>query len=131
MEDKEKEMFVYEYAVLRYVPRVEREEFVNVGLIMMCKRLKWIKAEILLDRAKLGVFDCAHAPEEIEYQFNGFLRVAAGDASGGPMAELPVEERFRWLSAVKSACLATSRPHPGLTSDPETTFERLFSELVK
>ena len=56
MEDKEKEMFVYEYAVLRYVPRVEREEFINVGLLMMCKRLKWIKAEILLDRAKLGVY---------------------------------------------------------------------------
>ena len=79
---RSKEMFVYEYAVLRYVPRVEREEFINVGLLMMCKRLKWIKAEILLDRAKLGVFDCAHTPEEIEYQFNGFLRVAAGDASG-------------------------------------------------
>ncbi len=131
MEDKEKEMFVYEYAVLRYVPRVEREEFVNVGLLMMCKRLKWIKAEISLDRAKLGVFDCAHTPEEIGHQFDGFLRVAAGDASGGPMAELPVEERFRWLSAVKSACLATSRPHPGLTSDPDATFRRLFSELVK
>lgn len=131
MEDKEKDMFVYEYAVLRYVPRVEREEFVNVGLLMMCKRLKWIKAEILLDRAKLGVFDCAHTPEEIEYQLNGYINMAAGDASGGPMAGLPVEERFRWLSAVKSACLATSRPHPGLTSDPDATFERLFSELVR
>lgn len=131
MEDKEKELFVYEYAVLRYVPRVEREEFVNVGLLMMCKRLKWIKAEILLDRAKLGVFDCAHTPEEIEYQLNGYINVAAGDTSGGPMAGLPVEERFRWLSAVKSACIATSRPHPGLTSDPEATFECLFSELVR
>lgn len=131
MEENMKEKFVYEYAVIRYVPRIEREEFVNVGLLMMCKRLKWIKAEILIDRAKLGVFDCAHAPEEIEYQLNDYVNVAVGDASAGPMAGLPVEERFRWLSAVKSACLATSRPHPGLTSDPEATFERLFSELVK
>lgn len=93
--------------------------------------LKWIKAEIYLDPAKLAVFNCAHSIEEIRDQFAGFLKVAAGDRSGGPMAELPVEERFRWLSAVKSACLATSRPHPGLTSDPEATFRRLFAEQVK
>lgn len=111
--------------------RVEREEFVNVGLLMMCKRLKWIKAEILINPARLGVFDCAHSIEEIKHQLQGFLNVAFGAADAGPMAELPVEERFRWLSAVKSACLATSRPHPGLTSNPDITFNRLFTELVK
>ncbi len=125
------ERFVYEYAVIRYVPRVEREEFINVGLLMMCKRLKWIKAEIYLDPAKLTVFDCAHSIDEIQNQFAGFLKIASGDRSGGPMAELPVEERFRWLAAVKSACLATSRPHPGLTSDPEATFSRLFTDQVR
>lgn len=125
------EKYVYEYAVIRYVPRVEREEFINVGLLLMCKRLKWIKAEIYLDPAKLGAFDCAHSIEEIGDQLECFLKVASGDKSGGPMAELPVEERFRWLSAVKSACLTTSRPHPGLTSDPESTFRHLFSEQVK
>lgn len=124
------EMHVYEYAVIRYVPRVEREEFVNVGLLMMCKRLKWIKAEIHLDAAKLSVFNCAHTIGEIERQLAGFANVASGDRTAGPMAELPVEERFRWLSAVKSACLATSRPHPGLTSDPDATFDRLFREQI-
>ncbi len=124
------EKYVYEYAVIRYVPRVEREEFINVGLLMMCKRLKWIKAEIRLDLDKLAVFNCAHTLNEIRNQFDGFLNVASGDRSGGPMAELPVEERFRWLSAVKSACLATSRPHPGLTSNPEATFSRIFAEQV-
>lgn len=124
------EKHVYEYAVIRYVPRVEREEFINVGLLMMCKRLKWIKAEIYIDPAKLAVFNCAHSIEEIRNQFDGFIKVASGDRSGGPMAELPVEERFRWLSAVKSGCLATSRPHPGLTSDPEATFLHLFAEQV-
>lgn len=126
-----KEQHVYEYAVIRYVPRVEREEFINVGLLMMCKRLKWIKAEIFPDPAKLAVFNCAHSIEEIGEQLDGFLKVASGDRAGGPMAELPVEERFRWLSAVKSACLSTSRPHPGLTSDPNATFRRLFAEQVK
>lgn len=124
------EKHVYEYAVIRYVPRVEREEFINVGLLMMCKRLKWINAEIYIDPAKLAVFNCAHSIEEIRNQFDGFIKVASGDRSGGPMAELPVEERFRWLSAVKSGCLATSRPHPGLTSDPEATFLHLFAEQV-
>lgn len=124
------EKYVYEYAVIRYVPRVEREEFINVGLLMMCKRLKWIKAQIHLDEDKLSVFNCAHSIEEIRRQFDGFLNVASGNRSGGPMAGLPVEERFRWLSAVKSACLATSRPHPGLTVDPDSTFNRLFSEQV-
>lgn len=125
------EKYVYEYAVIRYVPRVEREEFVNVGLLMMCKRLKWIKAELYLDADKLSVFNCAHTVEEIHRQLDGFLKVASGDRAGGPMSELPVEERFRWLSAVKSCCLATSRPHPGLTSDPDATFHRLFQELVR
>lgn len=124
------ERYVYEYAVIRYVPRVEREEFVNVGLLMMCKRLKWIKAELYLNTDKLSVFNCAHTVDEIRRQFDGFLKVASGDRSGGPMSELPVEERFRWLSAVKSACLATSRPHPGLTADPDATFRHLFNELV-
>ena len=124
------EKYVFEYAVIRYIPRVEREEFINVGLLMMCKRLKWIKAEIRLDLDKLAVFNCAHTLNEIRNQFDGFLNVASGDRSGGPMAELPVEERFRWLSAVKSACLATSRPHPGLTSDPDATFRRIFAEQV-
>lgn len=123
--------YVYEYAVIRYVPRVEREEFVNVGLLMMCKPLKWIKAEIYLDNNKLKVFDCAHSVREIECQLEGFLKVASGAREGGPMAMMPVEERFRWLSAVKSACLGTSRPHPGLTSDPDATFQRLFVDLVR
>ena len=69
------EKHVYEYAVMRYVPRVEREEFINVGLLMMCKRLKWIKAEIYLDPEKLAVFDCAHTLDEIRNQFDGFLKV--------------------------------------------------------
>lgn len=84
-----KEQHVYEYAVIRYVPRVEREEFINVGLLMMCKRLKWIKAEILPDPAKLAVFNCAHSIEEIGEQLDGFLKVASGDRAGG-----------RWLNCL-------------------------------
>lgn len=125
------DMNLYEYAVIRYVPRVEREEFINVGLVMMCKRRRWLRIEVKPDSRKLGVFDCAHSLEEIRRQLEAFIKVGRGEKDGGPMAELPVEERFRWLTAVKSSCLSTSRPHPGKTADLDLTFGRLWSELVE
>lgn len=121
---------LYEYAVIRYVPRVEREEFINVGLVMMCKRSRWMRARLAVSPARLAVYDCAHTPGEIEEQLGIFLRLADGDRNAGPMATLPVEERFRWLTAVKSSCIQTSRPHPGTSDDLDITFDRLFDELV-
>ena len=64
-------------------------------------------------------------------QCNGFVRIAHGDKGAGPIAELLPEERFRWITAMKSACIATSRPHPGRCENLEETFDRLFNELVK
>mgnify|MGYP001111355780 FL=1 len=124
------EKHLYEYAVIRYVPRVEREEFVNVGLVMMCKRRRWARVELLVDPVKIGVFGGAVAIDEIEHQLSAYKLIGEGHPSGGPMAALPVEERFRWLTAVKSCCIATSRPHPGLTDDLDAAFCRLFTELV-
>ncbi len=124
------EKHLYEYAVIRYVPRVEREEFVNVGLVMMCKRRLWARVELLVDPVKIGVFGGALTIDEIEHQLSAYKLIGEGHPSGGPMAALPVEERFRWLTAVKSCCIATSRPHPGLTDDLDAAFCRLFTELV-
>lgn len=121
---------VYEYAVIRYVPDVEREEFVNIGLLMMCKRRRWIQIHIELDAERMRHLRGCHAMEEIERQIGTFLSVARGEKRGGSLATLPVEERFRWLTAVKSACLQTSRPHPGLTHDLDDTFRRLLHRLV-
>lgn len=121
---------VYEYAVIRYVPSVEREEFLNVGLVMMCKRRRWVRARIRVDRDRLAAFGAPHTPEEIEDQLRTFTQTAEGGVKAGPIGLLPAEERFRWLSAVKSSCLQTSRPHPGLTADPDATFEDLFERLV-
>lgn len=126
----EEEQKLYEYAVVRYVPSVEREEFVNIGLIMMCKRQRWIRIQLHLDEKKLGTYRCPHTREEILAQLKGFTQVCEGKPEGGPMALLPVEERFRWLTAVKSASIATSRPHPGKTKDLESEFLRLFTTLV-
>ena len=124
------ELNKYEYAVVRYVPRVEREEFINVGLAMMCKRRRWIKVGIFIPEGKL----CAMCPdtdrEILARQLQSFIEIAEGKRSAGPVAQYPVEERFRWISAVKSSVIQTSRPHPGLCEDLDATFSRLFEELV-
>lgn len=121
----------YEYAVLRYVPRVEREEFVNVGLAMMCKRRRWIKVAILLPEGKLSAMCPETDCEGLARQLQAFVDIAEGKHEAGPVAQYPVEERFRWISAVKSSIIQTSRPHPGLCEDLEETFSRLFTELVE
>ena len=121
----------YEYAVLRFVPRVEREEFINVGLAMMCKRRRWIKVAVLLPEGKLLAMCPGADREALRGQLQSFVDIAEGKRSAGPVALYPVEERFRWISAVKSSVIQTSRPHPGLCDDLEATFGRLFEELVE
>lgn len=121
---------IYEYAVIRIVPKVEREEFFNVGLIMMCKRRRWIRCEIDLKTSLLSHFKCEIQADMIARQLDSMRQIAEGNPACGEIAALPVEERFRWLTAVRSACIQTSRPHPGLTDDLDTTFTRLAQELV-
>lgn len=129
---------LYEYAVVRYVPRVDREEFINIGMIMMCKRRKWLRGEIRLNEERILAFDPLANVEEITAQASVFMRQDV------PGADIPVEERYRWLAAVKSAVLQVSPSHPGLlpaSGDLEVSpsesierlnahFDRLFSELV-
>ncbi|MCM1162742.1 MAG: DUF3037 domain-containing protein [Muribaculaceae bacterium] len=122
---------LYEYAVLRYVPRAEREEFVNIGLAMMCKRLKWLRLEVRLDPRRLDALGSTPGIEALSRQLKAFQDIAAGVPEAGPIAECPVEERFRWLTAEKSACIRTSPVHPGLTTDLDNTFRHIFAEQVE
>lgn len=122
---------LYEYAVIRYVPRVEREEFINVGLIMMCKSRRWLRVELWIDERKMAVHDCELTRDELAQQLSAFTLIGEGQREGGSIASLEAEERFRWLTAVKSACVQTSRPHPGITDNLDATFARLMEELVK
>lgn len=83
-----------------------------------------------VDAKRMSGFDNELSHGEILRQLDGVIAVAEGKPSAGPMAANPVEERFRWLTAVRSACIQTSRPHPGKTDNLDATFDRLFEELV-
>lgn len=125
------EVKIYEYAVIRLVPKVEREEFFNIGLIMFSKKEKYIRFEFHLCSEKFRTMKCKIDFGDISKNLENFKHVASGEKEGGPIALLDIPERFRWLTAVRSSVIQTSRPHPGKTRDLDGTFERLFEELVK
>lgn len=121
---------VYEYAVIRVVPKVEREEFVNVGLILFSKRKRFIRFEYHISEDKIRCFckefDLAQVKENLE----SFVKIISGAKDGGPIAKLEPDEKFRWITAVKSSGIQSSRPHPGFSTDLNATFDRLIKELV-
>ena len=121
---------LYEYAVIRLVPKVEREEFFNVGIILFSKRAKYIKALYKVDENKLNLFSSELESESLFANLHVFDKICSGTKEGGPIAALDVPERFRWLTAVRSASIQTSRPHPGFSDDLDQTLEILFRELV-
>ncbi len=126
MQDKH----VYEYAVIRLVPKVEREEFFNVGLILFSKQARYLRVAYTFDADKIRAFcnDCD--VESLKTNLSIFTKIGNGTACGSPIATLDVDERFRWLTAIKSSAIQTSRPHPGVSGDLDATFERLYQELV-
>ncbi len=126
LEDK-----IYEYAVIRLVPKVEREEFFNIGLVMFSKREKFIRMEFFLCPDKFRLMHSRLDYEDIIKNLEIFKKIAGGERDGGPIASLEIPERFRWLTAVRSSAVQTSRPHPGKSKDLEKTFGKLFEELVK
>lgn len=135
MQDKH----LYEYAVIRVVPRVEREEFLNVGVVLYCARPRFLGVRFALNEHRLGAFapgrtdaepGGAIEPLQLAEYLLAFERICKGDPNGGPIAALTPAERFRWLTATRSTVLQTSRVHPGFCTSPEETLGRLFGELV-
>ncbi|WP_407508513.1 DUF3037 domain-containing protein [Elizabethkingia anophelis] len=122
---------IYEYAVIRLVPKVEREEFFNIGLVMFSKKEKYIRVEFHLCPDKFALMHSKLDYEDITQNLISFQKIAKGDKNGGSIALLEIPERFRWLTAVRSAVVQTSRPHPGKSKDLDKTFDKLFEELVK
>ena len=127
--------WLYEYAIVRFVPRADRGEFINIGLIMMNKRKKWMEAKIHLDEKRLQTFFPKVDLKSLEMQCRLFERRDV------PASDLPIEEKYRWLTAEKSAVIRVSSSHPGIVFPrtqkeliPEeimrNEFERLFNDLV-
>jgi hypothetical protein len=123
----------FEYAVVRVVPRVERDEFVNAGVILYSRSLDFLAARIELDRDRLAaLFPGAVADVgEIERALSLIPRVASGDPSAGPIALMSLSERFHWLVAPRSAMTQVSPVHSGLCDDPARTLDHLVDSMVR
>ena len=121
---------IYEYAIVRVVPVVEREEFINTGVIVCCKKGKYIRMQYHLCEDKIRALSPDADMGEIRKNLEAFSKIAAGEKEGGPIASLDEAERFRWLTAVRSASIQTSRPHPGFSDNLDETTQRLFAEMV-
>ena len=122
---------LFEYAVLRVVPRVEREEFVNVGVILYCAGQGFLQVTYELDEARLTAFAGPHLDlADVRARLHSFERICGGRATGGPIGQLAIASRFRWLTAQRSTIIQTSPVHPGLCNDAAATLARLHAQLV-
>lgn len=124
------ERHLFEYAVIRVVPRVEREEFLNVGVVLYCSKQKFLQALYKVNEERLKTFCKELDIQELQAYLLSFDKICRGGAVGGPIGQLPLAERFRWLTAVRSTIVQTSPVHPGLCIDAKETLEKLFEELV-
>ena len=121
----------YLYAVLRVVPRVEREEFINAGVVVFSRPGRFLGVRTYLNAEKLSAFDpsCDHAL--VAAYLAGIEAVAAGGKDAGPMAGLDLSERFHWIAAPSNTIIQPSPVHPGLTTNLAATLDRLFATLVR
>lgn len=124
------ELHLFEYAVIRVLPRVEREEFLNVGVILYCRSLRFLEARYLLQPERLTA--CFPGVDLILLQqyLDAFTAIAAGSPSAGPIARLDAASRFRWLTATRSTILQSSKVHPGRCSDPRLQLQLLMQSFV-
>ena len=121
---------VFQYAVLQVVPRVERGERFNAGVVVYSRRHRFLAARVQLDRAKLAALAPEADADEVERHLQALARVAAGDGDAGAVAAMEQSERFHWLAAPSSTVIQPSPVHTGLCGDPAATLDRLFAELV-
>ncbi len=124
------EQHLFEYAIIRVVPQVEREEFMNVGVVVFCMRPKFLQARYLLNQERLAAFGPKLDIAEIEAYLCAFERICNGQKGSGKIGELPHSERFRWLTATRSTVVQCSKVHPGLCESPPAILERLYEQMV-
>jgi len=124
------EQYTYDYAVIRVVPKVEREEFVNVGVIVSCPDREFLEARIQFDEGRLLALEPKMDLETVRAHLDSFAAICAGGAQAGPIGALPQRERFRWLVAPRSTVIQVSPVHTGRCTNPELTLEHLLTAMV-
>ena len=126
MQDK----VMYEYAIIRFAPYVEREEFFNVGVILYCKSKKFLSLRYEINPHKLKAFGCEHSLEEIETYLKAWELICKGGKETSVIGQLEIADRFRWLVATRSTIIQSSKTHTGLCFDPEKELNSIFEKLV-
>lgn len=124
------EKCTFDYAVIRFVPRVEREEFFNVGVILSCPAQKYLECRIFLDENKLKVFAPEFKTDEVEKYLEIIPKICAGAKDAGIIGQLTPRERFYWLTAVRSTIIQTSPIHTGFCCEAKDILEHLFKTMV-
>jgi hypothetical protein len=121
----------FEYALLRVVPRVERGEFVNAGVVLYCQEKRFLQAAIDLDPERLRALDPHLDPETVRAHLEAVRRVCAGGPGAGPIGLLPPVQRFGWLVAPRSTVVQPGPVHTGLAEDPEEALDHLLETMVR
>ena len=120
----------YEYAIIRVVPKVEREEFLNVGVLLFSKPKKYLDIKYYVDQQRLLAFSTEIDLDLVAQHLHAWELICKGDKDGGPIGQQELPYRFRWLTANRSTILQCSKTHPGLCYDPKTVLKKLFERYV-
>ena len=121
---------VYEYVIIRLVPKVEREEFLNIGVIVFCKRKRYLGIKYHIDEKRLALFNEAFDIEILNQYLHTWTLITEGNPEGGRIASFDQPERFRWLAAPRSTIIQSSPIHVGICETPEDVLEALFEKYV-
>lgn len=124
------ENHLFEYAVIRVVPRVEREEFLNVGVVLYCKKQGFLQVLFTLDAPRLRALWSEIDIEELQTYLCAFEQIALGSKTAGTIGRLDAASRFRWLTATRSTVIQTSKVHPGFCTDAGAALTQLHAQLV-
>ncbi|TXE07402.1 DUF3037 domain-containing protein [Gelidibacter salicanalis] len=126
MQDK----VTYEYAIIRVVPKVEREEFFNVGVLLFSKRKNYLGVKFKIDKKKLEAFSDEIDLQMLKDHLAAWQNICEGAEDSGAIGQFEVSDRFRWLAACRSTIIQSSKTHSGLCMDPEAELEHLFKTFV-
>ena len=121
----------YDYAIIRIVPRVDRGECINAGVVLSCPSLDFLEACVLLEPARVTALDPSADLEAIQRHLDAIVQVCRGGAAAGPVGELPQRGRFHWLVSPRSTIIQMSAVHTGRTADPGASLARLVDTMVK